>query len=69
MAPSEIYSIFRPWGDEERGKVWIDVQPLRTFKQPSAYRETLVVAPSDNTWLLQTMRSGKHRQLEFSSER
>ncbi len=69
MAPSEIYSIFRPWGDEERGKVWIDVQPLRTFKRPSAYRETLVVAPTDNTWLLQTMRSGNHRQLEFSSAR
>lgn len=60
MAPSPAYSIFRT---DPKGRIRLDARLLCNFERPSQFRSTLVVAPSDNTWLLQVMRRCQYREI------
>lgn len=62
MAPSPAYSIFRA---KDGGPTRLDVRPLSTLPRPSQFRSTLVVAPADNSWILQLMKRCRHRMLLF----
>ena len=66
MSTSPEYSIFQQIDAHGRGYE-ISVERLQAFANPSLYRSTLLVAPSDNDWAVQVVRRHGYRVLEFPS--
>lgn len=60
MATSPIYSVFQDF--DERGTA-LDVNFLRRFPNPSRYRSTLIVAPSNNEWVNSLMQQHCYREI------
>jgi hypothetical protein len=66
MSTSPEYSIFQQT-DAVGRRYEISVERLQAFANPSIYRSTLLVAPSDNDWAVQMVRRHGYRVIEFPS--
>jgi len=64
MSTSPAYSIFQPIQPSSEHSL-IDVSQLARFPNPSRFRSTLLIAPSDNQWVLHTMHQHRYRQIHL----
>lgn len=62
MATSETYSVFQRC---HKGRLAFDINFLRRFSNPSQYRSTLIVAPSNNEWVSQQAQQKGYREILF----
>lgn len=60
MSTAAPYSIFQPIADHE-DFMFLDVNQLAKFENPSRFRSTLLVASVGNEWALHTMRRQQYR--------
>lgn len=63
MATSETYSVFQ----RIRDSLAFDINFLRRFPNPSQYRSTLIVAPSNNEWISQLTQQKRYREIVFDA--
>ena len=64
MSPPPEYSIFQ---QVAHGVFLINCRRLRAFPNPSLFRSTLVLLPSDNVHIRSIMKSNRHRRIQLPS--
>jgi hypothetical protein len=64
MSTPPAYSIFRKKRKNDNS-YFLNVHGLRSYDQPSHFRSMIVIAPSDNEWIVTTMKKYNYREIVF----